>query len=432
MPWPILNLGQLSDSALFETMSEGMALIVDNAVGLDETASRLYRDGDFRGSDIMRGFAEEEAAKVLILLDYVRCPRTSKQRVQVLKRFYGHVAKRIHAMACDYPNIASFDELSQLVESECRPWYLDGPNWVDWIFPNSISEKRTRDLYVDYVRDVTDVSGAYHWVAPVRPIPFRSSYLASDCVTLVRSLSGVGALSIAGLADIAHVWRGFAPTSDTDRRQLRRLIGKTLDRLTPLGASPDVQALRFIVSRWPFPLWPLTIKEPRPDDGDLDGLREERERTIKWIADTEAKRDPAPAISRPKVHNLNGAYAAWQSEVDAREARVRQADDQQRTFLFRSAADLEEDFRLTSYVFLQDLFRELTGEERAALLALGWFAREQVADWPRIYERATKLEPTIDEDYQISYACYWLRGLERWEEKPKPFQPGRLPWRRRS
>ena len=121
----ILNLEQLSDIALYEALSEGTPLIVDNATNLDETARRLYRDEEYRASEVMRGFAEEEAAKVLILIDYVRCPRSWKQRSQVLKRFYGHVAKRIHAMACDFPRIASFKELSNLVESECRPWYLE-------------------------------------------------------------------------------------------------------------------------------------------------------------------------------------------------------------------------------------------------------------------------------------------------------------------
>ena len=279
----ILDLEQLSDNALFETLSEGMPLIVGNAEGFDETARRLYRDGEFRASEVMRGFAEEEAAKVLILVDYVRCPRSWERRAQLLKRFYGHVAKRTHAIACDFPRIASFRELSDLVESECCPWYLDGPNGVDWIFPNSISEKREHDLYVDYVRDVTDAAGACHWIAPAPPIRFLSEYQPSDCVTLVRSLFEAGALSTSGLAEIADVWRSFAPVPNTDRGELRRLIVETLDRLALRSSAIEEETTRFIISHWPFPLWPLTMKEPRADDGDLDGLREERKRAVEWI-----------------------------------------------------------------------------------------------------------------------------------------------------
>ena len=401
-----------------------MLLIADNATSLDESAERLYRDGEFRASEVMRGFAEEEAAKVLVLFDYVRCPSKSGRRAQVLNRFYGHVAKRIYAKACEYPRIASFGELSDLVERECRPWYLDGPNDIDWIFSNSISAKRERDLYVDYVQDVTNAAGACLWIAPAPPDDSQSQYPTSDCVMLVQSLSQAGAVSAGGLAEVADIWRGFTPEPYTDREELHCLILETLDRLARPCGTVDEGVARFIVWHWPFPLWPLTIREPRPDDGDLDGLREKRELTIDWIKETEARRDPTPAISRSKVEKLHDAYTAWQSDFDAREAR--QDESQHNKFRFRSSADFAEHFRLPSYVAFQDMFRSLIGDERAALLALGWFAREQVADWTQIYERAVKEEPTTNENYQISCACYWLAGLERWEEKPRPFEAGRL------
>ena len=66
------DLEQFADKRLFEELSEGMPLIVDNAARLDDTTHRLHRDGEFRASEIMQGFAEEEAAKFLILIDYVR------------------------------------------------------------------------------------------------------------------------------------------------------------------------------------------------------------------------------------------------------------------------------------------------------------------------------------------------------------------------
>ena len=418
----ILNLEQLSDIALYETLSEGMPLIVDNATSLDETARRLCRDGEFRASDVMRGFAEEEAAKVLILIDYVRCPRNRERRAQVLKRFYGHVAKRIHAMACDFPRIASFGELSSFVESECRPWYLDGPNGVDWIFPNSISEKREHDIYVDYVRDVTDAAGACHWVAPVPPIRVLSHYQAPDSVTLVRLLFGAGAFSTGGLAEIADIWSDFAPVPDTDRVELRRLIFETLNRLALCCGAIKEEEARFIVSHWPFPLWPLTMNEPRSDDGDLDGLREERKRTVEWIEETEAKRDPPPAISRAVVEDVSETYAAWERDVEAHAARSSGSEGGE--FRFRSSADIERDLDLASYARLKRKLAALSDEERAALVALGWFARAQIADWPRACERAIEMTPSLDGVYQIGLGNYWLPGLDRWESKPASFSAG--------
>ena len=218
----ISELNNFSDTALFETLSEGMRLIIQNAADFDETACRLDRDGDLRGSKIMRGLAEEEAAKILILIDFVRCPRDFDRRAKILKHFYDHVAKRIYVMMCSYPNIWLFEEMSNLVKCEFRPWYLDGPNWVDWIFRNSIREEREQALYVDYVRD--DTAGTPYWRAPDPPTRVSSQNEESDCVNLVQALFEAGAVSTDGLAEIADVWRRFTPAPDTDRMELRSLI----------------------------------------------------------------------------------------------------------------------------------------------------------------------------------------------------------------
>ena len=383
----------------------------------------LYRDKEFRASKIIREFAEEEAAKVLVLIDLVRCPRDWEQRTEVARRFYGHVAKRIYAMTCLYPSIASFRELRVLVESECRPYYLDGPNWVDWIFPNSISAERERTLYVDYVRDINDETGDCYWSTPSAPSFGPRRYESPDCVTLSRALSDSGANSPDGLAAIANIWRDFKPEPETDRKELRDLIAHTLERLKicELGTG-DESASSLIVSDWSFPLWLLTIREPRGTLQDLEELREERARTVEWIQETEANRNPPPAISRLKVEALSDSYANWARDVDAGIAN--RARGNKGVLRIRSLADTDKDFELPSYACLRGMFRELTEEERAALLALGWFAGEQIADWPRTYERARHQASTLDDVYQISYGRYWLAGLDRWEENPRPFKAG--------
>ena len=57
------------------------------------------------------------------------------------------------------------------------------------------------------------------------------------------------------------------------------------------------------------------------------------------------------------------------------------AEGKEGSLLLRSSADIGKAFELPSYARVKDTFRELTGEERAALLALGWYARERVTDW---------------------------------------------------
>ena len=137
MKGAVLELAKWSDSRLFEEAAAGIPLIAENAKSLNETAQRLYSAREYQASEIIRGFAEEEAAKVLILLDALRCP--PERRLDTLKCFDIHLAKRIYALTCSFPNILSFGELGDLVAHERQPYYLDGPNSVDWIFTNSIT-----------------------------------------------------------------------------------------------------------------------------------------------------------------------------------------------------------------------------------------------------------------------------------------------------
>ena len=420
------DLANFPDERLFRQLAEGIPLIVENAVSLDETAQRLHRQADFRASEIFRGFAEEEAAKVLILIDLVRCPRDWKKRTEISKRFYGHVAKRIYAMTCSYPSIASFKEFCKLVETECLPYYLDGPNRVDWIFWNDIAAKREQNLYVDYAQELNDEPGDYHWIVPPAPLPWNRQYETPDCVKLSQALSEAGAGSVDGLAAIASIWRDFEPEAPPDREELYDLITLTLDRLGEGELnSTDESSKSFIVTHWPFPLWPLTMKEPRKEPGDLKTLREERARTIEWIKETEAQRSPPPVIPRSKVEALSEAYAAWTREVDAGGGGRSTSVGGLR---IRSGADISKDFELPSYKRLQEMYRKLTEEERASLLALAWFTRDAVADWPRVYAQAKKRVGPPDDGYDIGLGGDWLAGLDRWEKSPQPFEAGR--WNR--
>ena len=425
----ISNLQQLAYDTLFETISEGISLIVNNAVDLNESAYHLHQAGRFRTSEIMSGFAEEEAAKVLMLIDFVRCPRDFDGRGRLLKRFYSHVAKRIYAMTCEYPNIASFGELKGLVDQERRSWYLDGPNDVDWIFPNAISTEREQALYVDYVADVTDVDCSDFWAAPDESLNCPSEYPVPDCVRLAVALSEAGAGSTDGLAEIANAWRGCRPNPETDRGEVRGLIADTLDRLALNGDCVDQPTAQLILRRWTFPMWPLEVTEQRDRPAEsIDDLREQRRARIAWIEDTEAKRDPPPAIARSRVEELSEAHAAWDRDADE---ALRQDWKQEGRFRFLpSAADTAKIFELPSYKILKHKFGGLNEEERIALVALGWFARDRLANWPAVHARAVKQAPTQNDGYQISLGGYWLPGLDRWEASPQPFVAGQ--WHNRS
>ena len=68
----------------------------------------------------------------------------------------------------------------------------------------------------------------------------------------------------------------------------------------------------------------------------------------------------------------------------------------------------------------------LTDEERADLVALAWFGRPEVLEWPATYKRAHEGIRETSDEYQIGLGSKWLTGLERWERKPREFEAGRL------
>ena len=108
-----LHLAGHSEGRLIEALAEGIPMIVENAESLERVARSLFEAEKYQASEIIRGFAEEEAAKVLILLDALRCPK--EQRSATLKCFYQHLPKRIYALTCGFSRVWTFGELGGLV-----------------------------------------------------------------------------------------------------------------------------------------------------------------------------------------------------------------------------------------------------------------------------------------------------------------------------
>lgn len=75
-PRRIADLAQVTDAKLFGEIAEGLDLIHENALRLYESVSLLAKQEHFRAAEILKTLALEEAAKYLILIDAVRCPRT--------------------------------------------------------------------------------------------------------------------------------------------------------------------------------------------------------------------------------------------------------------------------------------------------------------------------------------------------------------------
>ena len=258
----IKDLCQLSDASLFEEVAAGIGHVVEVVDRLDAAARSLSEASERHPAQILRNMAEEEAAKVLILVDAVRCPHDKqKEKSRTLGYFYEHLAKGIYAKVCKW-SPADFAEVVCGVKRERVEYYLDGPSDVDWIFPNRITQQREDELYVGYARDDSEEEGQCerYWVWPRNDDLF--GYRTHPVIDVARALHQVGATAPAALAVVAEVWQPVEVRLEMRFDELAQLNLRTLEALEErslLAAAPaEVHAK--IRDRWPFPLWPLDLR----------------------------------------------------------------------------------------------------------------------------------------------------------------------------
>ena len=277
----VVDLAILSDGALFRAVSEGIGHIIENADRLDSSALLLSSKGEHRTSSIISGFAEEEAAKVLILMDAVRCPRfCQKLRVVTLKRFNDHLSKRIYAEACWW-RPSNYRDLIRYVDESRKSHEIDGPNDYDWILGNSILSRRAGEIYVDYVRDFTEENGKRSWQSPFLD-GIKGSYITPRCLDVVKALERAGATTPGGIEIVADTWRGFNSEPSTTSSYVCRTTLSMLHRLNRSGLLPDdyCDIAYKSLDCWPFPMWSVDMKMLRVD---INQIRQEREENIAEI-----------------------------------------------------------------------------------------------------------------------------------------------------
>lgn len=257
-PLRVIDLADLDDSQLFDALAEGLQRIHDHVASLEASRNACADAGETRGARVLSLLLEEEAAKYLILLDAARCPRERLR--EHLRKFGSHVARAIYANMCEWhPTAQGFRELLGYIELELPNYYLDGPNDVDWLLPNSLKADREQALYVDYVR--TDEG--HRWVSPLdsdRFVGRLSSRLSTAVVELVKALHKAGIGRPAALVVVADLWRAVDVESETDIHRLWERTSSLLDALAERGLLADGSARRFIVDRWLYPLWSLSLE----------------------------------------------------------------------------------------------------------------------------------------------------------------------------
>lgn len=273
----ITDLCHLSDPDLFSTVSAGLRFVLANALNLYRQAAFAGRAGHGQSGIILRGLAQEEAAKFHILFDAIRCPRGDALESHLKKHFYNHLARRIYAE--HYENYsANFADVRSYVDSARVALYLDGPEGFEWIFRNQIIERREQQIYVDYIQ----ADEEHHWVSPNRLLCLAPIF-PPTILNVARALAKAGMTAAPALAIVAGLWRGYHICDATSWGELHQKNTEVLTALQGCGLLRQGSDADLIRERWAFPLFALDLTEDRSVSIDnLRSIREEAE--ARWVA----------------------------------------------------------------------------------------------------------------------------------------------------
>jgi AbiV family abortive infection protein len=228
------------------------------------------------GFNILESILKEEAAKFIILMDAIRCPRVPSDNFsKQLGRFNDHLAKGIYALIYDF-YIGAFGDLHQIIERECHKYYLDGPNGVDWIFRNELLQMREEKIYVDYIESERQ----HMWLTPKRyyhpEMALYTNYLRPQIVEVAMALWKAGLTKSDALSTLANNWRELQITNEFTWLQLRECNIKTLEDLEKnnLLNTQEELVCTTIIDKWSFPLYSLDIRIIKVDQDKLKDTRD--------------------------------------------------------------------------------------------------------------------------------------------------------------
>lgn len=269
------NLANMPPAQRWQVVSEGLAILLKSAEGL-YAASREAKDVP-RAREILEGHASEEAAKILILLDYVRCPLGMSDHAQrLLRSFYDHGTRLLYAEACRW-RPSDLEMLREYVDRARRSHYLEG-DLGEYILPNSQLYDREARLYADLVRHQ---DGSFLWNDPEAMFALSDNWhLSPPVIDVSRALSKVGAFTADGLAIIHKVWSAAPFVGPEHAQDSDELIRHTLNALIEaslvVGGATDKDG-NAIYSYWQMPMYAI---ETKTSEVALEELREAQERNL--------------------------------------------------------------------------------------------------------------------------------------------------------
>ncbi|MGM4922585.1 hypothetical protein AB8A31_06740 [Tardiphaga sp. 804_B3_N1_9] len=263
---------QMSPADRLAFLAEGLPIILTSAQSFWAASLSLLEMP--REARVLKSFAKEEAAKILILMDLVRCPKQRSERESiVVGRFYGHLERLIYAQVAEgwSEDVA---RLRKRVEPLRKAHYLEG-NLGEYILPNSVVYDRESKLYAD-IEAYED--GAPLWSAPTAyQSPFPQ--MMPPVLAVAEAMSACGMFTVAGLTAVAEIWGEVDFVDKETLQAAERLTQKLLERLIsedlPVESATQ-EHVGVLYRHWPLPMYdvdlttiPVTLEELKAEQDRL-------------------------------------------------------------------------------------------------------------------------------------------------------------------
>jgi len=263
------RLCQLNHRQRLEFLAEGLPIILQSAQGFWESSQQL-REAHGREAKVLEGFAKEEAAKILILMDAVRCPPKliASKLNRIVGWFYDHLARLIYAEAVSWKPM-HLAQLREYVDRQRRGHSLEG-DAGEYILPNWTIYQRESRLYVD-VEAYQD--GELNWNVP------HHSYtgfalldaFVPPALQVAAAMQQVGMFTVKGLQAVSDIWGSLEYKDREDHHDGEKLNGRLLQRLHTEGLVLDTaeeKHLAMLYRTWQIPMYnldfsliPVTLEE---------------------------------------------------------------------------------------------------------------------------------------------------------------------------
>ena len=263
------RLCQLNHRSRLEFLAEGLPIVLQSAQGFWQSSKQL-RKSHGREAKVLEGFAKEEAAKILILMDAVRCPPKliASKLNRIIGWFYDHLARLIYSEATSWKPM-HLAQRREYVDRQRRGHFLEGQAG-EYILPNWTIYERESRLYVDVE---AHQDNQLSWNAP------RNSYTGFDildsfvppALRVAAAMEQVGMFTVKGLQATSEIWGSLEYVDKEDHHAGDKLTEQLLCRLFEESLILDTAEqsdATTLYQTWQIPMYnldfsliPVTLEE---------------------------------------------------------------------------------------------------------------------------------------------------------------------------